>query len=135
MAMNEQLLTPGMEEFNLETLSEEDLQELVSLGVIDENMAENARQMALAEKLRYGTPGPEGRQAGRVYVAANPLEHLGRGMEQWNAQKKMGELEKQRGTMQGQQTQGRQNYWDLIRGMRQKPVDLSTVEPAPTYEF
>lgn len=32
-------------------------------------------QLATAQALR-GTPTPEGRQAGRVYVAANPLEHI-----------------------------------------------------------
>lgn len=32
-------------------------------------------QLATAQALR-GTPTPEGRQAGRVYTAANPLEHI-----------------------------------------------------------
>lgn len=125
---------PGMEAYGLEEMTEEDLAKLVELGVIDENMAENARQMQLAEKLRYGTASPEGRQAGRVYVAANPLEHLGRGLEQWNAQKKMGELEKQRGEMGQQQTEGRQTYWDILRGMRRKPQDFSGVQ-APNIEL
>jgi hypothetical protein len=119
---------PGMEAYGLESMTEEDLQKLVELGVIDENMAENSRQMKLAEELRYGTAAPEGRQAGRVYVASNPLEHIGRGMEQYQAQKKMKELETQRGEMGKQQTAGRQSYWDLLRGMRRKPQDFSQVQ-------
>lgn len=121
------------EEFNLEGMTEEELQQLVQLGVIDENMAENARQMAVQEGLRY-QGAPEGRQAGRTYVAANPLEHIGKGLEQYNAMKRMKELEAQRGTMQGQQTAGRGMYWDLLRGKRKKPVkidsqDFSWVDP------
>jgi hypothetical protein len=43
------------------------------------------KQMAAAEALRQGTP--EGRQAGRVYVAANPLEHLGKGIGDYKLMK------------------------------------------------
>lgn len=131
------LLGPGpdMEPTSLEGMTEEDLQKLVELGVINEDMAENARQMQMAEKLRYDTAGPEGRQAGRVYVAANPLEHIGRGMEQWNAQKRMGELDKEREVMQGQQTAGRQTYWDILRGMKRKTPDFSGVQAPAQIEF
>jgi hypothetical protein len=130
------ILGPGVdqEEYGLEQMSEEELQKLVELGVIDDNMAENARQMRLAEELRYATPTPEGRQAGRVYVASNPLEHIGKGMQQWNAQKRMDELEKERAGMGQQQTAGRQSYWDIIRGMRRKPQDFSGIQ-APNVEL
>jgi len=43
------------------------------------------RQMAAAEALRQ--PTPEGRQAGRVFVAANPLEHLGKGIGDYRLMK------------------------------------------------
>ena len=43
------------------------------------------KQMAAAEALRMGTP--EGRQAGRTYVAANPLEHLGKGIGDYKLMK------------------------------------------------
>jgi hypothetical protein len=49
------------------------------------------KQMAAAEALRMGTP--EGRQAGRVYVAANPLEHLGKGIGDYKLMKKRKENE------------------------------------------
>ena len=42
-------------------------------------------QMAYADALRQKTP--EGRDSGRVYTAANPLEHLGAGMQNWAAMK------------------------------------------------
>lgn len=111
----------GMENFDLSGMSEEQIQQLVSLGVIDEQMAENARQMAVQEGLRY-QKSPEGRDSGRVYTAANPLEHIGAGLQQYNAMKKMKELEAQRGTMQSQQTAGRGTYWDLLRGKKKVPL-------------
>lgn len=43
------------------------------------------KQMAAAEALRQATP--EGRGAGRVYVAANPLEHLGKGIGDYKLMK------------------------------------------------
>jgi hypothetical protein len=121
------------EEFDLAGMSEEELQQLISLGVIDEQMAENARQMALQEGLRYQS-APEGRQAGRVYVAANPLEHIGKGLEQYNAQKRMKELEAQRGGLQEQQTSGRGTYWDLLRGKRKSKVNID-IPTLPKYEL
>lgn len=65
----------------------------LELGGLDE-------QMARAEALR-NAPTPEGRQAGRVYVAANPLEHLGRGIGQYRQGRKMEDIEKKRGEARG----------------------------------
>lgn len=118
----------GQEEYDISKMSEDELAQLVQLGVIDENMAENARQMKLAEQLRYQGM-PEGRNSGRIYTAANPLEFLGTGLQQYQAMKRQKELEKQRGEMQGKQTQARGTYWDLLRGQRQKPQDFGWIEP------
>lgn len=65
----------------------------MELGGLDE-------QMARAEALR-NAPTPEGRQAGRVYVAANPLEHLGRGITQYRQGKRMQDIEGKRGEIRG----------------------------------
>jgi hypothetical protein len=43
------------------------------------------KQMAQAEALRMATP--EGRSSGRVYTAANPLEHLGKGIGDYKLMK------------------------------------------------
>jgi hypothetical protein len=118
---------PGMEKYSLENMSEEDIQKMVDLGLIDENMAENARQMQTAEKLRYSeAPGMRGNS--RVMTAANPMEFIGRGIQQYRAGRQMEDLAKQRGELGKQQTAGRRNYWDVLRGMRQKPIDMSNIE-------
>lgn len=59
--------------------SEEELDRLVELGLIDAQMAENLRQRIREEGLS-DAPAPEGREVGgmfgRTFVAANPLEHV-----------------------------------------------------------
>ena len=57
------------------------------LGTYGDQMEVGAleKQMAQAEALRMDTP--EGRQAGRTYVAANPLEHLGKGIGDYKLMK------------------------------------------------
>ena len=48
----------------------------------EEEMSDLEKQMMRANALR-DLESPEGRHAGRVYVAANPLEHIGTGIKQW----------------------------------------------------
>jgi len=78
-------------------------------GTYDEQMAEIERKQKLADALRY-QEGPEGRQAGRVFVAANPLEHLGRGIQMYKAGKQSEELGKERETARTAQ----QGVYDLM---------------------
>jgi len=49
-------------------------------------------QMAKAEALR-NAPGPEGRDSGRVYTAANPLEHIGAGIQKYRAGRDMQQID------------------------------------------
>jgi hypothetical protein len=58
------------------------------LGTYGDQMelSELDKQLAAAEALRMGTP--EGRSSGRVYTAANPLEHLGKAIGDYKLMKK-----------------------------------------------
>jgi hypothetical protein len=58
------------------------------LGTYGDQMEVSAleKQMEQAEALRM--PTPEGRSSGRVYTAANPLEHLGKGIGDYKLMKK-----------------------------------------------
>ena len=51
-------------------------------------MSDYEKQMSRVQALRDQLPDAEGRQAGRVYVAANPLEHVGKAIGQYNTMKK-----------------------------------------------
>jgi hypothetical protein len=74
------------------------MQQILAGSTYGDEMDMLGKQRATAEALRY-QDSPEGRQAGRVYVAANPLEHLGRGIQQYKAQKQLGEYDKKFGEL------------------------------------
>jgi hypothetical protein len=63
---------------------------MMEMGMLAPEEERIARQRGLVDQLR-ARPTPEGRQAGRVYVAANPLEHLagvaGQGLASWKENK------------------------------------------------
>lgn len=69
-----------------------------------QNSAVN-EQLAAAEMLR-GTKGAEGRQAGRVYVAANPLEHIAAGYKQKKGLDQYEEAMKRKKELSDMQSQG-----------------------------
>ena len=75
-------------------------------GVLDD-------QMSYAEGLR-DTATPEGRQAGRVYVAANPLEHIGTGLNRYAGHRKIGDLDKAGADLRGDK---QSMLATLMRGM------------------
>lgn len=58
--------------------TEEQIQLIMQLGLLNVDMEELAKEQLLAEELRR-TPDAQGRHVGqgRVFVQANPLEHLG----------------------------------------------------------
>lgn len=52
-------------------------------------------QAARAQALR-DTATPEGREAGGMYVAANPLEHLGAGLQRYKGYKDLQDVDERR---------------------------------------
>ena len=115
------------EEFDLSQLSPEELEQLIALGSLGDEMGIVAKQQELADALRYGA-GPEGRDTGRIYTAANPLEHIGSAMQKYNAMKESkGLQERQKGILE-QSTDARKLYADLLR--RRKP-GAAPVTPDP----
>jgi hypothetical protein len=75
----------------------------MELGALD-------KQMAQADALRSLEGGPEMRSAGRVSVAANPLEFVGKGMQQWEGRKRAKALEPQQATIRGRIGENVKNY-------------------------
>ena len=123
----------GEEAYGMENMSEEAMQDLMGLGVLGDDMTENARQMALAEGIR-NMAQPEGRQAGRAYVAASPLEHLATGLQKYQANKELKALKEARKEIGGKQTKGRSIYADILRGKKRKDIDIDAL-PIPQLGF
>lgn len=85
------------------------LKQLVEMGVLGDEMGIENDQLKMAEALR-STPTPEGRQAGRVFTAANPLEHLAAGVQRYRGGKALEEgREAQQGIL-GKQQEGRLDF-------------------------
>jgi hypothetical protein len=120
-----------MENFDLSQLPPEVLAKLIELSTKDDEMGLLNQQLGYAEMLR-DTAMPEGRDAGRVYVAANPLEHLGAGIQRYRGMKDVKDLrEKQQGVL-GDQRSGRMTMADLLRGaLGKKQTTAPTTEYGP----
>ena len=104
----------GMDIMSLmQGMSEEEQRALMEALGIDYGAESDALsgQLAQADQLR-NTPMPEGRQAGNVYQAANPLEFLGAGMQQYQGGQDAQRIE---GEMSGVRQQGADNRTQIMQ--------------------
>lgn len=98
----------------------EQLQQLIALGAIPDEQKDMDLQMIQAQKLR-NTESPQGQLAGRVYVAANPLEHLAAGIDKYQGAKQMKKLYGQNRDMRTRQTDARMLYLQKMMGAGGQP--------------
>jgi hypothetical protein len=103
-----------------EEVSDEELQQLMALGIIPDQQSNIKEQMAQANALRQNKP--EMRGNGRVMVAANPLEFLGQGIQNYKAGKDLKELKKQQDALLQQQVAGRGAFYKALRRPGQQPI-------------
>lgn len=93
-------------------LTEEEIAQLMELGIIPEELQQAQADMALANR-RKTTPMPKGRNVrGNIYVAANPLEFLGAGMERYRGQQEMDKARQLAEALRRKQVAGRGVYWN-----------------------
>lgn len=110
-------LTP---EGGLDDMSDEELEQLIALGIIPDKQSILDQQIKTAEQLRYGNK-PEMRHGGRVSTAAHPLEFLAAGLEGHKAGKQLEELRKKQEELLQQQVLGRKTFFDRLRSPSQPP--------------
>lgn len=99
-------------------MSEEEIQQLIALGIIPDKQSDIKDQIAQAQALRQKVP--EMRGNGRVQVAANPLEFLGQGIQNYKAGKTIEDLRKKQEELLQQQVAGRGKFFQALR--RRSPV-------------
>lgn len=122
-----------MEGFNIEDLTEEELQQLMELGIIPDELGSLDKQMATAEALRYAEAPGVSKQYGGYTPAASPLEHLARVVQGIKGGK---DLEKLRGEQSGlldKQVSGRKLFANKLRGQKKIEVPSPSVLD-PGYE-
>lgn len=105
--------TPGLSDMSIEDITPEQLELLKRLGIIPEELEDIQLQLEQANLLRNAA-GPEGRDSGRVYTAANPLEHIGSLMQKYNANKQATGLEAKRSGLVGEMGKGRSAALDSL---------------------
>lgn len=117
----------------LNDISEEELQMLMSLGVIPEEQGLLQDQINEAMRIRSAA-GPEGRNAGRTFVAANPLEHIGDFMQKRNAGKELDTLREQQGGLLDKQAEQRAKFYQMLRGQSPGAMPSKKFGPQPYKE-
>lgn len=115
-----------------EDMSDEDIQQLISLGIIPEKQDLLKGQLTEAQALRDRRP--EMRSGGRTVTAANPLEFITQGMQSIKSQKEIEELRKQQNDLLQKQVTGRSAY---LRALMQKQQggDMSPIPQDPMAGF
>jgi hypothetical protein len=97
-------------------LSDDDINLLISLGVMPDKSKSLDEQLATAQGLRADAmKGPEMRGNYRVQTAANPLEFLAKGIQGYKAGKQIDDLRGQQDVLLNQQTAARQAFLRALR--------------------
>jgi hypothetical protein len=111
----------------LADMSEEEIAQLMELGVIPEEQKNLATSLSQARELRYGQ-GPQGHDSGRIYTAASPLEHAVHAYQGIKAGKQIDELLKKQQENLLKQTEGRTAF---LKALRRKPqqIQMASFEP------
>lgn len=118
---------------DLSEFSPEQLQQLIELGVIDDQGNMLRDQLKQAHMLRNGQ-APQGRDLGYTYVAANPLEHVASAYEKYDAGKKIDELRGKQTELMDKQTAARKMFLEamMLRGSQPQqggPPNLGPMNP------
>lgn len=120
----------------LADLSEEEIAQLMELGVLPTEQSQLAESLSQATALR-NQRGPEGYDSGRVYTAASPLEHAVHAYQGIKAGKEMDSILKQQQENLLKQTEGRTAF---LKALRRKPKTIGIEEyepqmPMPEVQF
>lgn len=116
-----------MDEETYKGLPPELVEALMAGALTEEELAAVDKKLAQAEALRNQMlTAPEGRSSGRVYTAANPLEHIGRLMQGYQGMKQAKALDTQRGGILDAERKRQREYADAVlypKGRPMKPLE------------
>jgi hypothetical protein len=100
-------------------LSEEEIQQLIDLGIIDDETGMLDKQMKYAQSMR-NAPGPEMRGNGRVMVAGNPLEFAAQAWQGIRSGNEIKDIKARQEELLRKQSAGRQTFLKGLRGKNQQ---------------
>lgn len=117
-----------MEDFS--NLSEEDIQQLMELGIAPDQLESLNTQIASAQKLR-DRRAPQGTDTGRMYVAASPLEHIAYAMQGIKAGKDIDKARAEQQKILAQQVRGRGTYFNRMNEIDPMEIGVHRQGPPP----
>jgi len=101
-------------------LTEDQIAQLMQLGVLQEEKGITSKELEMAQQLRQ-TPGPRGRYSGRSFIAPNPMEYLGRGIDRIRGSYESQQAtERMRENAQKQASLRQQFLQALLKGQQQQ---------------
>lgn len=101
---------------------------MMAAGVAPERIAAIQRQLQIANAMRHGQ-GPQMRNAGRVNVAANPLEFIGDIGQKYRASQRLKELRDQEQAQMDVMKEGREKYGRAYMDMMQPRQQVPQINP------
>lgn len=104
--------------------TQEALEAMFQAGVVPDEVKLIMKQYEQASAMR-DAPGPQGRAAGNVYMAANPLEHIGAGVQKYRAGRQKQDAQQQHAEAMRRMAEGR------MQGIPQQggPVQGTPITP------
>jgi len=117
-----------MDDFS--NLSEEDIAQLMELGILPDQLEELQSQMQSAQKLR-DRRAPQGYDTGRMYVAASPLEHAAYAMQGIKAGKDLDRMRAEQQALLKKQVAGRSNYFNSMNELTPYEIGVQRQGPPP----
>jgi len=112
-----------MQDFlNVEDMTDEDIDAILGLGTHEEKSAQLEGQLAQANKIR-NRQGPEGRMYGRMYTAANPLEHIAHAWQGIEAGRDADRIAQEQDELMKQQIEARKRYFEAMMLRNQQPQE------------
>jgi hypothetical protein len=111
----------------LADLTEDEIAQLMQLGALPEEQKSLIDQLSSARELR-NREGPQGIDTGRVFTAANPLEHAAHAYQGIKAGRQIDDLLKKQQEILLKQTDGRSAF---LKALRRKPqqIEMTAFEP------
>jgi hypothetical protein len=99
---------------DLANLSEQDIMQLMELGIIPPQLEDLKQQMSIAQSLR-DREAPGGTYAGRVYVADSPLKHAAYAMQGIKAGRDIDKARLEQQKLLAKQVAGRGMFFNKYR--------------------
>ncbi len=109
-----------MDYAEIQNLDPATIQQLMELGIIPGQLEQSQSDIQAAQATQ-SAPGPYGRQAGGLYQAANPMEHLANALRKFKARDAEADARASADQLRQDQTSARRAFFDAYTNRGSTP--------------